>query len=180
MSSIDPATMLAEQDWSASSLSDLCDHIVGAHHAFLREELPRLSTLVEKVANAHTEAHPELLEVVDVFGSIAAELQGHMFVEETVLFRACRDLEASGWSELESLAGPVYAMEADHGTTGAALERLRVLTGGFTPPPAACSSYRAMLDGLETLERDLHRHIHEENDILFPRAVALEAATRSG
>jgi len=168
-----------EQDWSTASLSELCDHIVDTHHAYLREELPRLSALVEKVAKAHGEAQPELLEVVDVYGGIAAELQGHMFVEEAVLFRACRDLETNGWSDLESLAGPVHAMDADHGTTGAALDRLRVLTAGYAPPPEACTSYRAMLDGLETLERDLHRHIHEENNILFPRALALEAATRA-
>jgi regulator of cell morphogenesis and NO signaling len=69
-------------------------------------------------------------------------------------------------------------MESDHATTGAALERVRTLTAGYTPPPSACNSYRAMLDGLETLERDLHRHIHEENNILFPRAIELETAGR--
>lgn len=169
-----------EQDWSTAALADLCDHIVDRHHGYLREELPRLSALVEKVAKAHSEAHPELLEVVDVYGAIAAELRGHLFVEEAVLFRACRDLETDGWSDLESLEGPVRAMEADHETTGAGLERLRTLTAGYTPPAAACNSYRAMLDGLETLERDLHRHIHEENNILFPRALTLEAAARSG
>jgi regulator of cell morphogenesis and NO signaling len=167
-----------EADWSTATLADLCDHIVTRHHAYLREELPRLSALVEKVAAAHREANPELDEVADVFEAIAAELQGHMFVEEAVLFRACRDLEAQGWSEVDSLAGPVGAMEADHEGTGAALERLRVLTADYTPPPAACNSYLTMLDGLETLERDLHRHIHEENNILFPRALALEGAAR--
>jgi regulator of cell morphogenesis and NO signaling len=164
-------------DWTTAALADLCDHIVETHHAYLREELPRLTTLVEKVAKAHAEVHPELREVEDVFGAVAAELQGHMFVEEAVLFRACRDLEARGGSDLDSLAGPVQAMEADHVITGAGLERLRALTAGYTPPPAACNSYIAMLDGLQTLERDLHRHIHEENNILFPRALALEGAT---
>lgn len=163
-----------EEDWSTATLTDLCDHIVHRHHAYLREELPRLSALVEKVAKAHREAHPELRDVSEIYGAIAAELQGHMFVEEAVLFRACRDLETNGWSELVSLEGPVQAMEADHAVTGAGLERIRALTASYTPPPAACNSYRALLDGLETLERDLHRHIHEENNILFPRALALE------
>lgn len=167
-----------EEDWSTAALADLCDHIIERHHAYLREELPRLSALVEKVVKAHAEAHPELREVEDVFGAVSAELQGHMVVEEAVLFRACRQLEAGGTSELASLAGPVQAMEADHVVTGAALERLRALTAGYAPPPGACNSYIAMLDGLETLELDLHRHIHEENNILFPRALALEGAGR--
>ena len=176
LEAIDAGDEEDEQDWSTAALADLCDHIVERHHGYLRDELPRLSALVEKVAEAHGEEHPELLEVVDVYGAIAAELQGHMFVEEAVLFRACRDLEAQGWSDVESLAGPVMAMESDHATTGAALARLGTLTAGYTPPPEACNSYRALFDGLETLERDLHRHIHEENNILFPRAIALEAA----
>jgi regulator of cell morphogenesis and NO signaling len=167
-----------EEDWSDAALGDLCDHIVKTHHAYLREELPRLGALVEKVVKAHADAHPELREVEDIFGAIAGELQGHMFVEEAVLFRACRDLETQGSSDVESLAGPVRAMEADHVLTGAGLERLRALTASYTPPPAACNSYIAMLDGLETLERDLHQHIHEENNILFPRALALEGAGR--
>lgn len=167
-----------EEDWSTAALADLCDHIVEWHHAYLRAELPRLSALVEKVVKAHAEAHPELREVEDIFGAIAAELQDHMLVEEAVLFRACRDLEVRGSRDVESLEAPVRAMEADHVITGAALERIRALTATYTPPPAACNSYIALLDGLETLERDLHRHIHEENNILFPRALALEEAGR--
>jgi regulator of cell morphogenesis and NO signaling len=162
-------------DWSTAPLADLCDHIVETHHAYLREELPRLSALVAKVVEAHAEEHPELREVEDVYEGVAAELQGHMFVEEAVLFRACRDLEEGSGSGIASLAVPVQAMEADHAVTGAALERLRSLTAGYTPPPSACTSYVAMLDGLEALERDLHQHIHEENNILFPRALAIGA-----
>ena len=163
-----------EADWRAAPLAELCDHIVECHHGYLREELPRLSALVEKVARAHAEAHPELLEVEQIFEAIAAELQGHMFVEENVLFRACRELEVSMPREVPSLEGPVRAMESDHVATGTGLVRLRTLTADYMPPVGACNSYMAMLDGLETLERDLHRHIHEENNILFPRALALQ------
>lgn len=174
---IDPGEVeRGERDWSEAALADLCDHIVETHHAYLREELPRLAGLVEKVVTAHAAEHPELREVEDVLATVAGELQGHMVVEEAVLFRACREIEAHGPGEVPSLATPLGAMEADHVATGAALDRLRTLTAGYVPPVGACNSYVAMLDGLETLERDLHRHIHEENNILFPRARALQRA----
>jgi regulator of cell morphogenesis and NO signaling len=142
------------EDWAAAPLSALCDHIVEIHHAFLRRELPLLGALVDKVARVHGDAHPKLLETQEHYGAVAAELRIHMAEEEEMLFPACRRLDAA---------------------TGAALERIRLLNRDFAPPADACNSYRAMLDRLETLERDLHRHIHEENNILFPRAAAREA-----
>jgi len=160
-------------DWAAASLADLCEHLVETHHAFLRSELPRLDALVEKVARAHADVHPELREVQEVYSAVAEELEGHMSVEENVVFPSCRTLEA-GHGELVGLARIIKTMELEHRDTGSALERLWELTDGYTPPEDACNSYRAMLDGLVTLERDLHRHMHEENNILFPRAMALE------
>lgn len=183
---LDPATvatMLAafetmpggadERDWSAAPLAELCDHIVADHHAYLREELPRLAAMLERVVRAHGERHPEIVETRDLFEAVAAELDTHMDVEEEVVFPLCRGLDegrAPGPAELE---GSVSAMEHDHDITGAALARMRELTGGFAPPADACNTYRATLEGLVALERDLHRHIHEENNILFPRARAL-------
>jgi regulator of cell morphogenesis and NO signaling len=163
------------EDWAAAPLSALCDHIVEIHHAFLRRELPLLGALVDKVARVHGDAHPKLLETQEHYGAVAAELRIHMAEEEEMLFPACRRLEESGESGLDSLADAVAELESDHAATGAALERIRLLNRDFAPPADACNSYRAMLDRLETLERDLHRHIHEENNILFPRAAAREA-----
>ena len=162
------------RDWRSAQLGELCDHIVGTHHRYLRDELPLLGELVGKVARAHGGGHPELFEVEQVFVALADELQGHMLVEEDVVFPSCRTLE-EGHPELVALAGPVRAMELDHRETGTALENLRRLTGDYEPPAGACNSYRAMLERLERLERDVHRHIHEEENILFPRALELEA-----
>lgn len=185
---LDPATVTAmlaafeqvsgaeagdDRDWSSAALGELCDHIVTEHHGFLRAELPRLEGLLERVVRAHGERHPEIVETAELFEAVAAELGTHMHVEEEVVFPLCRALDEGGVPEATELAGSASAMEHDHDVIGAALARMRDLTGGFAPPADACNTYRAALDGLVALERDLHRHIHEENNILFPRALAL-------
>lgn len=166
----------AGTDWTQASLAALCDHIVGSHHAYLREELPRLAFLTDKVATAHGNRHAELLDVRDTFAELSAELGIHMLKEEYDLFPACRRLEHGEPISAAALGPPIAVMEDEHAFVGAALERLHELTQGYEPPADACNSYRAMLDGLSTLERDLHEHIHEENNILFPRAAALAEA----
>ncbi len=164
-----------EPDWSGASLAELCDHIVDVHHDYLRRELPRLAALVEKVVRVHAEGEPSLPDVQEVFEGMAGELEAHMWKEEEVLFPAIRDLERAGTELAAVVAQPIRLMEHEHEAAGASLARLRELTHGYTPPQSACNSYRAMLDGLASLELDLHRHIHEENNVLFPRALGSEA-----
>lgn len=173
LDAIDESPATAATDWSAAPLRELVDHIVSVHHERLRAELPRISTLVEKCARAHGGEHPELHNVREVFERMREELERHMAVEETALFPAVRAAEAGEPAELE-----VGGLEAEHEATGAALARLRELSGGFDPDAALCNTHRATLDALAALELDLHEHIHEENNILFPRALALEGAGR--
>jgi regulator of cell morphogenesis and NO signaling len=163
------------EDWSQAPLTELCDHIVEAHHGFLRRELPRLSTLVEKVERAHAAQSPALHEVRTVFEELRAELESHTEDEERVVFPACRDLDAGAGGD-EELATRFATLESEHEAAGAHLERLSELTGHFDVTQAFCNTHRATLDALRELELDLHEHIHEENNILFPRALA--AATR--
>jgi len=152
-------------DWSSAPLGALCDHIVEAHHARLREELPRLSGLLEKVVRAHGTGRPELTELRQTFEAMRAELETHMADGEERVFPACRAGTPVGPRELA-------ALEHEHAATGAALARLRELTGGHDLDRALCNTHRAALDGLRELELDLHLHIHEENNVLFPRALA--------
>jgi regulator of cell morphogenesis and NO signaling len=167
----------ADTDWAAASLEDLCTHIVGHHHAYLREELPALAALTDKVARAHGDRHAELHDVAATFAAVRAELEAHMEKEEQVLFPACVALERGIGTDLPfPVDAPIEAMVHEHDEVGAALAQLRRLTGGYAPPADACNSYRAMLDRLESLELDTHEHVHEENNILFPRAAALEHA----
>ncbi len=169
----------AETDWSRAALSELCDHIEQTHHRYLIEELPRIATLVDKVSRVHGGNHPSLHQVKEVFIGMARELLEHLQKEERMLFPMIRGLEANGSAApMGSVAGPIQRMETEHQASGDGLESLRELTDGYTPPASACGSYRAMLSGLEDLEKDLHHHIHKENNILFPRAIEKEASLR--
>lgn len=188
---IDPQTFLASlEEWAAAAgtepvvdaaamtLTGLADHIEGTHHAYLKTELPRLGALTTKVAAVHGEHDTRLAEVRDTVAGLAAEMSQHMLKEEQILFPMIRQLEASQAVpafHCGSVANPIGQMEREHDQAGVALVQLRTLTDGFTPPAWACNTYRAMLDALAGLEHDLHQHVHKENNILFPRALALES-----
>lgn len=165
-------------DFSGMGLGELVDHVTQTHHGYLRAELPRLSSLVDKVAGAHGGEHPELYELRSVFERLRAELEEHTSREERVLFPACRELEgAETLPELPfvSVENPIAAMMAEHVESGEELRKIRELARNYDPPKDACNSYRAMLDGLAELERDTHYHVFKENSVLFPRAAAVEA-----
>ncbi|CAN5856894.1 iron-sulfur cluster repair di-iron protein [soil metagenome] len=165
-----------EAGLTGMSLVGLVDHIVETHRAFLKEELPRLSFLVDKVANAHGNAHPELLELRGVFERLRAELDEHTAKEERMLFPACRELEqGASIFPFGSVKGPIATMMAEHVDAGDGLGKIRELTREYAMPADACNSYRAMLDGLAELEKDTHYHVFKENSILFPKAAATEA-----
>lgn len=163
-----------EVDAAAMSLTQLADHIVATHHAFVKEELPRLVELADRVAAKHGERDPRVREVAGLVRDLTEEMFSHMHKEEMVLFPAVRRIEAGERSNLSAaaLAAPIRQMEAEHQAAGDCLARLRVLTEGFRAAPEDCNSHRALLAGLAEFESDLHRHVHKENNILFPRALA--------
>ncbi len=155
----------------------LCDHIVQRHHDYLREALPRLSELLRKSRDAHEAAHPELRDLEQVFAALRAELEQHMMKEEMVLFPAVKQLVAAARPPLfpfGTVRNPIAVMEDEHNHAADALRRMRELTGGYRPPEDACATYRELLRGLSELERDLHMHIHKENNLLFPAVIELE------
>ncbi len=183
---LDDADAAADEDADAPdpdrmTLTELADHIVRTHHAYLRRELPRLGELTQRVRNAHGAKDARLVELARVFSGMALELGSHMMKEEQILFPMVRQLEtASSLPEFHcgSTANPIAVMEHEHQDAGDALAAMRELTEGFTPPPWACNTYRVLLDGLHELEQDLHLHIHKENNILFPRTAAMERRLR--
>ena len=177
----EPRTSDAEDvDWTAKPLADLCAHIVGRHHGYLRDELPRLRLLADKVARAHGGTHPELVTVQTTFAALADELERHMAEEEQIVFPACVALDEGGGGEVPSIESPIGTLLHEHDEVAARLSRLRTLTNAYEPRAGACNSTRSLLDRLQTLEADTHRHVHEENNILFPRALAVEAAPGRG
>jgi regulator of cell morphogenesis and NO signaling len=170
------------RNWNTEPLSALTAHIVAKHHGYLREELPRLGALIAKVCCAHGKNHPELLAVQAIFQDLEQELSGHMLKEEQILFPYVEQLEKVVKQGepipapfFGTVRNPIRMMMQEHDDAGAALRGLREQSAGYTVPADGCTSYETLYRALETLERDLHQHIHLENNILFPRAAELEA-----
>ncbi len=171
-----------EQDWTRKSLPELVDFLLQKHHVYTREQLALLEKLSEKVARVHGPNHPELLGVRKVFRLIADELGSHLLKEEQVAFPYLLALANSAnggngeglffpYSVFKSQ--PQMVLMADHETVGEQLREVRRLTGDLTPPPDACVTFRAYYQAFQELESDLHRHIHLENNVLFPMAEKL-------
>jgi regulator of cell morphogenesis and NO signaling len=172
-----------EVDWRHESLTRLCDHIQRTHHDYLRGELPALGALIHKVAAAHGAKHPELARVAEIFDGFQNELTAHMKREEYVLFPYIRTLEsmhAPRDIDCCALNQPIHVMELEHEKAGVALVAMRALLNGYAIPDGVCNSYRAMLERMKALEENMHVHVHKENSILFPRAIAAERRKMEG
>lgn len=170
----------AETDWDARPPIALIEHILERYHAALWRDLPVLRQLAAKVASRHGGDVPALLAIDELVVKLAAELESHMVKEERVLFPLIARLAEGGRNAPLSVDGPVDAMEHEHAEVAEMLRELRALTGGYQPPPSACNSYRGLFQMLAELEGDLHRHIHLENNVLFPRAEELAGAAAAG
>ena len=164
--------------WMEAPLETLTDHIVAAHHEYLRRELPRLKGLLGKVQAAHGERHPELGRVAELFLALEADLLPHLMKEEQILFPFIVRMEHGelGGACFGTVQGPIRVMEMEHENVGAMLAELRALTGAYMAPADGCATFRALYAGLAEMEQDLHLHITLENQILHPRAKAMEAA----
>lgn len=166
-----------EKDWSAVTISELVENILNVHHVYTRESLERLTRLVTKVADVHGLSHPELIQIRQLFLGLAMELDMHMEKEERVLFPYSLEIEANPVQDHQfhcgSIRNPIRVMLREHEDAGSVLEKIRELTNQYTLPEGACNSYRALYDGMQALEYDLHVHIHKENNILFPKVLTM-------
>jgi regulator of cell morphogenesis and NO signaling len=171
------------QEFAAGPLADLVRHILDTHHVYTREESARIQALLGKVCGKHGASHPHLLEVRELFLKLDADLQPHLLKEEQILFPYILRLEAAReaggmppFAPFGTVNYPVRMMMFEHDTAGDLLRELRAAARDFRLPDDACMSFRALYGALEDFEKDLHQHIHLENNLLFPRAVELEAA----
>ncbi len=172
------------KDWAAATETELLDHILDTHHTFMKAQLPRLAGLFDKVQSAHGAKHGDVLASVrSVFDGFKAEIDEHLMKEEQILFPFIRELAAyepgrgdKPVSHCGTVQNPIRQMYAEHDNAAQALEKMQELTADYTLPADACPTFAALYDGLQAIEADLHEHIHLENNILFPRAIALEEA----
>jgi regulator of cell morphogenesis and NO signaling len=159
------------------SLSEAVDHLLETHHKYLKEALPRLAALLDKVVNAHVARHPELTTVRELFGELRADLEPHLMKEEQVLFPIIKVLETSGGNadfHCGSVLNPIRVMQVEHEQALTLFEKIRAATQNFKMPEDGCESYRLLLTGLDELETDTRLHIQKENEILFPQVLAYE------
>lgn len=165
-------------DWP---IDFLADYIINNHHRFTRDKLPEITVYARKVAKVHGDRHEELIEIYSEFTRLHVEITDHLDKEEEILFPYIKKLveaEKTGTkpdvANFGMAADPISMMEEEHDEAGASMAKIRRLSNGFTPPEDACATYRVLFKNLEGFEKDLHKHVHLENNILFPKALELE------
>ncbi|HLA12079.1 MAG TPA: iron-sulfur cluster repair di-iron protein [Pyrinomonadaceae bacterium] len=168
-------------DFQKASMIELMMYILDKHHVYTKSEMVRLESLLEKVLAAHAENHPELARVRQLFQALCDDLKPHMFKEEQILFPYIVELERSKlrkgprpFAPFGTVNNPIRMMLVEHDNAGELLRELRRATSDYSVPADGCLSFKTLYEAFEAFERDLHQHIHLENNILFPRAVELE------
>jgi len=163
------------------SLSELVDYIIERHHSYVRKNIPILQEFLTKISRVHGDNHPELIEVKSLFDEGAGNLVMHMQKEEIILFPYIKKLEEAARqgtgkprSPFGEVANPIRMMIVEHQTEGERFERIASLTNNYSIPSDACNTYSVSLQKLKEFEKDLHTHIHLENNILFPKTLELE------
>ena len=159
----------------------LADYIEKKHHRYITDTTPSLLQFLDKLCKVHGSNHPELFEINKEFTASSDELASHMKKEETVLFPYVRQMADSG-NRKEQVAGasfgsvrnPIQMMMLEHDTEGERFRKISELSSNYTPPDDACTTYKVAYSMLKDFEKDLHMHIHLENNILFPEAIEME------
>ena len=170
-----------EIDFNSWPLDLLTDYIEKTHHRYVEENSPVLVQYLNKLCKVHGERHPELFEITELFTGSAHDLAEHLQKEETVLFPFIRKMvvakqkgetiETPNFGTVES---PVTMMKDEHTVEGDRFVKIAELTNNYQIPADGCGTYQVAFKMLEDFENDLHKHIHLENNILFPKAIELE------
>lgn len=168
-------------DYKSWSLDLLTDYIEKTHHRYIEEKTPILRSFLNKLCSVHGEVHPELFEINTLFTESASDLAAHMRKEEQILFpfiKKIKTAESKGLlleiSHFGTIENQVVLLKEEHDNEGQRFKKIAALTNNYTPPEDACNTYKVTFAMLEEFERDLHKHIHMENNILFPKAITLE------
>lgn len=184
---VNELTNLSENSSGAQNVNDwqldfLVDYIMNNHHQYVRRMIPVISLHTDKVASVHGQNHPETKQIADLFLAVRDELEGHMMKEERVLFPHIKQMVLNKKENSQffpppfgTIQNPIRMMELEHTSAGDALSKIRELSNNYTYPEDACNTFKALYSELKKFEEDLHKHIHLENNILFPKSIELEA-----
>lgn len=174
-------------DYNKWPLDLLADYIEKKHHRYVEERIPLLIQYLNKLCKVHGDTHPELFEITRLFGETAGELTAHMKKEELILFPYIRKMlkksqageRLADAAHFGTIKNPIKAMMEEHEDEGERFYKIAELTGKYNPPADACNTYRVTYALLDEFEQDLHKHIHLENNILFPKSVDFEEAIKA-
>ena len=159
------------KDWNPGFL---CDYIVNEFHNKVYRVLPELTAYLDKIVRVHGSNHPELKEIAKLFALINTELPIHQHQEENVFFPAIKALSSEDATDAKRIINTQYSqMMEEHELVGGTMDKIKVISGNYLVPNDACNTYRVTYKMLEEFEDDLHTHVHIENNILFPKAIAL-------
>jgi regulator of cell morphogenesis and NO signaling len=167
----------AGRDFSAFSCEQIIGYILLHHHFYVRQAMPSIQAHLKKVCTKHGTRFPYMLEVSELFQQIRAEMEPHMMKEETILFPHIKAMEKAEIDPDSFIAAPIEIMMQEHEQTGELLERIREITNGYTIPEGACTTFTLLLNELRQFEEDMHKHVHLENYILFPKVITMLAST---
>jgi len=179
--------MLSTPNFNDWNCGHLIDYIIQTHHEYVIKTIPEILAMAQKVVEAHGTKHAELATIQSLFQQLSNEMLLHMKKEELVLFPYIKKLAQAESDEkgverpdFGSITTPISVMETEHETAGIMLKRLSKLSNNYTPPNDACNTFRLFFDKLKEFEADLHTHVHLENNILFPKTIALEQSLLVG
>jgi regulator of cell morphogenesis and NO signaling len=179
---VEEQTSANPNNFNQWELDFLADYIVNRHHKYVSQAMPFLDELSVKVARVHGDHHPELTDIEQHTQDVIQELSSHIHKEEMILFPYIKLLAQAKHNKTSmarppfgTIANPINMMEAEHTSAGSSMEAIEELSNRFTAPVDACMSYQVLFAKLQEFQQDLHQHIHLENNILFPKALELEA-----
>lgn len=168
-------------DFKSWSIDLLADYIEKKHHRYVFAKIPEITAYLAKITDVHGNIHPELHEINELFSQSAEALSAHMKKEENILFPLIREMvdkrttgEKFKKPPFGSIENPIKTMHAEHDNEGVRFRRISELSRNYETPQDGCNTYRVTLNLLKEFEDDLHRHIHLENNILFPAAIEFE------
>jgi regulator of cell morphogenesis and NO signaling len=168
----------AEIDFDSMRLSDLVEYIISIHHQYVKDIVPVIRQHVDKVVAKHGENFPFMIKVRSLFNRVADDLISHMMKEELILFPRIKSMESildEGDAAVRvALENPIRIMEQEHELAGELMAEIKKLSNNYQPVENACMTHRVCLEELRMFEIDLHKHVHLENNILFPKALKLE------
>lgn len=180
LKSLSQTAGIQQMPFTEMNAEQLISYILIHHHFYVKQSMPTIFSHLHKVATKHGDNFPYMRKVYDLFVIIMREMSLHMEKEEVALFPRIKEAEnlsrAGRYSEITEgyIQMPIKAMEADHEEAGDILYQIRTLTNNYTPPPDACTTFKVTLAELKEFEEDLHKHVHLENNILFPKAIQYE------